>query len=710
MSDWKSKLRFFPCHSVIDGSCTCGDPKCGGKSGKHPRSSGWQRQATNDPEQVAKWTSDPAINLGIACGPDSDLFVLDVDVKNNKAGLRSLADLQAAHGDLPPTAMVVTGSGGYQYYFQHPADSGIKNAVEFLPGLDVRTTGGLVIAHDSRHLSGRKYQLVTEHPPTLLPEWLKQEILAGQGQRKSRNQLIPAEGLKSGNRNNSIFKLAAKNHHAGAAFESTLQFCLAENRRAEPPLPESEVETAVRSAYGYETEAQLAIPDTTDQALALAFIESDPPLLYVADDRSWRGYADGLWLEKESPVHEIGEFLRSLEPANVPDPKLTIKLHQRLQSKAAAAGALFFIEANTRLHAQAGDFDPDSWLLGLPNGELLNLKTGERRSATRADLITRQMPVPPAGKCERWLRYLEETHPDDPEVISYLQRLVGYYLTSSTVEDMIAFFIGVGGSGKGTFAEPLQKLLGRYCVSIPIGMLLEDTAEDRRLNYIASLCGARLAICNEGSKMRRLDSRGIKMLTGGGWATGRRLGQQPIEFKQTHKILILANDNPVLELDDAMRQRVNVVPFNKKFRGEQAEEKGLREFFCEPEQLSGIFNWAVEGCQAWQTEGLKPPASVKTTTDNYFMDADLMEQFLRTHTEDGPQFFAATESLFERWKVFCERQGQGDRSTVGSARTFTATLLEKRPKLVPERRQRRGEPRQSGFMGIRLLGAAEGMF
>ena len=98
---------------------------------------------------------------------------------------------------------------------------------------------------------------------------------------------------------------------------------------------------------------------------------------------------------------------------------------------------------------------------------------------------------------------------------------------------MVAYFIGISGSAEGGFHNPWQKLLGRYCVPIPIGMLLEDTNKDRRLNYMADLCGARLAVCNEGSKMRRLDSRGFRMLSGGGWAVGHHMGQQPIHFKRT---------------------------------------------------------------------------------------------------------------------------------------------------------------------------------
>ena len=215
-------------------------------------------------------------------------------------------------------------------------------------------------------------------------------------------------------------------------------------------------------------------------------------------------------------------------------------------------------------------------------------------------------------------------------------------------------------------------------------MLLESTHEDRRLNYMATLRGARLAVCNEGSKMQRLDSRGIKLLTGGGWLPGRRLGHQPFQFKATHKIVVLANDNPVLELDDAMKQRVHVVPFLQKFRDTDREQKGLREFFTEPEQLQGIFSWMLEGCLAYQKDGLKPPASVTATTEQYFKDADLFEQFLSEHTEEGPEFFESTENLFQRWSFFCERQGQADRFTVGNTTSFTATLKSKKPTLKCE--------------------------
>lgn len=443
--------------------------------------------------------------------------------------------------------------------------------------------------------------------------------------------------------------------------------------------------------------------DLSDQGLTDEFLATKPLLKYVKDEQVWVGYSDGLWLTKETPIHEIGSVLKRLEPAGLPE-KLTARIHRHLNSKAAVSAVTFFAEARPELGITAGEFDPDPMLLGLPDGEVLELKTGERRAAKPEDLITRALPVAPNGTCQRWLKYLQEAHPNDEQLIAYLQRWAGYCLTASTQEDMILFLIGIGGSGKGTFAEPLQKLLGDYCVSIPIGMLLESTNEDRRLNYIASLRGARLAICNEGSRMQRLDSRGIKLLTGGGWLTGRRLGHQPINFKATHKIVVLANDNPVLELDDAMKQRVHVVPFTQKFRDTNREQKGLREIFCEPENLQGIFAWMVEGCLAYQKEGLRPPPSVTATTEQYFKDADLFEQFLQDETEEakGTDVFMPTEAGFRRYAAWCERQGYTDKLVVGTTTTFVASLKQRRPHLNFGRTSI-GKDRVRGFAGIRLL-------
>ena len=86
----------------------------------------------------------------------------------------ALAATEAQHGTLPPTPIVVTGSGTRHYYWRWTqALADMKNAVKFAGALDVRTTGGIVVAPPSVHKSGSEYRWLVvprQRPlPTLPP-------------------------------------------------------------------------------------------------------------------------------------------------------------------------------------------------------------------------------------------------------------------------------------------------------------------------------------------------------------------------------------------------------------------------------------------------------------------------------------------------------------------------------------------------------------
>ena len=84
------------------------------------------------------------------------VFALDVDVKDGKPGFVALAALAACHGPLPQTWRSRTPSGGAHLFFVQPVDRRLANRVN-LPvqairpsGLDVRSTGGLIVLPPSR--------------------------------------------------------------------------------------------------------------------------------------------------------------------------------------------------------------------------------------------------------------------------------------------------------------------------------------------------------------------------------------------------------------------------------------------------------------------------------------------------------------------------------------------------------------------------------
>lgn len=167
--------RVLPLRHAADGRCSCGNPRGISEhdykqGGKHPLITGWEKEATTDWAQVAKWWRDnPKSNIGIATGEASGIIVLDVDPDNG--GLDSLTALEKEHGQLPQTYRVETGSGGIHFYFAWPGFNPKNSAGKLGEGLDIRADGGQVVAPPSVSVKG-PYTLRDDTEPAPAPAWL----------------------------------------------------------------------------------------------------------------------------------------------------------------------------------------------------------------------------------------------------------------------------------------------------------------------------------------------------------------------------------------------------------------------------------------------------------------------------------------------------------------------------------------------------------
>jgi len=113
------------------------------------------KDATTDAEAIQSyWAEYPDANIGVATGEESNLVVLDFDCKDGKPGLRTLDSLrkQFRFDALEAT----TPSGGVHLFFRY-STSLLKNGVDVLPGMDVRTAGGYVLVAPSI-VDGKPYQ------------------------------------------------------------------------------------------------------------------------------------------------------------------------------------------------------------------------------------------------------------------------------------------------------------------------------------------------------------------------------------------------------------------------------------------------------------------------------------------------------------------------------------------------------------------------
>lgn len=264
----------FPVHGIQEnGVCACDKGQDCNSPGKHPILNSWQTMATVDPDTLRKWAKKhPTANVGVVTGKKSNLTVLDVD---GEIGLASLNQLIEAHGPLPETIKVVTGSGGAHYYFTYCAD--LKTTTSFLPGLDIRNDGGLVVAPNSQHAAGKSYVFASPLDTTSLAD-VPSFLLAAYCQAKESSTSKTAL-LGEGERNDGLFKIGIAEWHRGRT-QDELWNILAENNeaRCKPPLPEKELRQLYKSILHYQPE----LPAYDEQGKRNIFLGRDQ-LIEVAD-------------------------------------------------------------------------------------------------------------------------------------------------------------------------------------------------------------------------------------------------------------------------------------------------------------------------------------------------------------------------------------------------------------------------------------------
>lgn len=169
--------RVIQIHKVgPDGvTCSCNKGANCTSAGKHPVNNAWQNTERYSAADVeALWEKMPKANVGIATGAPSGFWVLDLDPKDD--GVTEFGKLIAEHGgEFPETYAVQTGSGGYHYYFEMPDFDVQNSAGRVAPGVDVRGTGGQVVAPPSVSSKG-VYTVVRAVKPVQAPAWLLELI------------------------------------------------------------------------------------------------------------------------------------------------------------------------------------------------------------------------------------------------------------------------------------------------------------------------------------------------------------------------------------------------------------------------------------------------------------------------------------------------------------------------------------------------------
>jgi putative DNA primase/helicase len=300
--------------------------------------------------------------------------------------------------------------------------------------------------------------------------------------------------------------------------------------------------------------------------------------------------------------------------------------------------------------------DADPYLLCCANGTL-DLRTGSLRPHRREDLLTRLAPVPfdPEAKAPRWEAFLRRVQADDAATIGYLQRAAGYSLTGLTGEETLFFLHGSGRNGKSRFLGALRHVLGEYGTTTrPETVMAREHGGIP--NDIAALAGTRLVVTTEVEDGTRLAESLIKQLTGGDAISARFLHAEYFEFTPVFKLWLAANHRPRIQgTDTAIWERIHVIPFTVTIPAEE-RDKHLAEKL--KGEAAGILRWMVEGCLAWQREGLAPPETVRAATSSYRADMDVLAGFLEERCRKDEGASVPSAQLYAAYQQWCEDNGE----------------------------------------------------
>jgi putative DNA primase/helicase len=273
------------------------------------------------------------------------------------------------------------------------------------------------------------------------------------------------------------------------------------------------------------------------------------------------------------------------------------------------------------------DIDSNTWLFNCLNGTI-NLKTGELQEHRKEDYLSIIVPINynPNAKCENWLKFLDKVMGAKPELITYLQRAVGYSLTGEINEQCLFFLYGLGKNGKSTFVGILRKLLGNYGHKTTTDTFLTKDRGGGIKEDLANLQGKRFVVASELEDGKRLAVVLIKEMTGGETISADRKYEHQFEFMPTHKIWLSGNHKPVItDTTYSIWRRFKLIPFTVTISDKERDNNLPQKL---EKELPGILAWAVRGCLDWQLNGLGDPADVIEATEAYRIDQDVLGEFI----------------------------------------------------------------------------------
>ena len=418
------------------------------------------------------------------------------------------------------------------------------------------------------------------------------------------------------------------------------------------------------SAYESDPEAKprtSASVQINEFAIAQSFLTTtERKLVYDIETKQFLLFADG-W--KRQVTEDVKVRVRRFLALQNPDPydeKAAAKYGSELVGSRVAkiVSEIVALRGSER-------FDQNDLLVGLPDGLVYDVKTGETRPAKIDDMISIETGCKPKkGPSNVFKLFLETTFAGDQETAAYILRFLGYALTGSTAEHRFLFFQGAPATGKSAFLDVVNRIFGAYCKSVPSRTFVKNKGDDHP-TIVANLAGPRLVYFAETGDGAKLDDEMINSCVAGDKLSARVMHGNWYEIEPKCKLVMSSNFRPWMSgPESGVYRRLRLVHFKHEIPEQRRiQNLGERMFANEgPAILYDLLHEATAWWQALQRSGgrtglLPESESVKRETQRYFDESDPVGEFIELHIVFDADARVSRPDLHKRYRAWATDEG-----------------------------------------------------
>ena len=250
---------------------------------------------------------------------------------------------------------------------------------------------------------------------------------------------------------------------------------------------------------------------------------------------------------------------------------------------------------------------------------------------------------------------------EDSEVLDYVLQLLAYSLWGDNRFQLVVFFKGAGGNGKGRLNNLMERSLGSYAKTLPSNYVISKTeGKGGALNELANCKSVRYVYVNEPESTDKIQVGFIKLISGQDKLSVRKLYSAEFEYLPQFTFFLSLNHTRLSKSEIAVQRRLRVIEFPFEFK--------TSDFLNPTNPYHRLANYELETVlktdeirdsfmalllrtfrdKVKDAKELVTPRKVKDATLEYLQDSNPIAKWLEEHIDtnaDSSCRMTATEIL-----------------------------------------------------------------